>query len=151
MKIIMNVRLLYTIILSLLFGTKAGAQLKVANYSCGKYGTEKYEHFEFWTKDGKRADIYYSYGKYQKRVKLYYSDKDKINGDSCFKVQFTNKYILYIIPKGLGLSVVDTSGKYNKDFSWEYEGPVNGIGTYCDVCADDEADAFQILQRSYIK
>ncbi|HEX9503862.1 MAG TPA: hypothetical protein VF974_06120, partial [Patescibacteria group bacterium] len=127
------------------------AQLKVAQYSYGKYGTDKYEQFEFWTKDGKRADILYGYGKHQKQVKLYYMGRGKINGDSCFKVQFTNNYVLYVIPKELRLRVIDTSGKYYKTFSWEYEGPVNGIGTHCDVCADNDADALQILLSSYLK
>ena len=43
------------------------AQLEVAKYSHGKYGTDKFERFDFWAK---------------------------------------------------------TKGKYNKTFSWEYEGPV---------------------------
>jgi hypothetical protein len=74
-----------------------------------------------------------------------------MNGDSCFKIQFTNKYVLYIIPTGLRLKVTDVTGKYNKTFSWEYEGPVNGIGTYCDPCADDDNDAMKIIHASYMK
>ena len=41
----------------LLFGTSLMAQMKVAGYSFGKPGTDKYEHLEFWTNDGKRAEV----------------------------------------------------------------------------------------------
>jgi len=143
-------RLLFQILLALLVGTTSKAQLKVASYCYGKPQTDQYEHFDFWTKDGKRTDIFYSYGKRSKEVKLQYMGRDQINGDSCFKVQFTNKYILYIIPTGLQLKVADPRGKYNKTFAWEYEGPVNGIGTYCDPCADDDDEAMKIIHASYM-
>src|SRR5689334_20687539 len=141
-------RLLFQIISTLLLGITSKAQLKVASYCYGKLQTDQYEHFDFWTKDGKRTDIQYSYGKSNKEVKLQYIGRDQINGASCFKVQFTNKYVLYIIPKGLQLKVTDATGKYNKTFSWEYEGPVNGIGTYCDPCAEDDTAAMKIMLTS---
>jgi hypothetical protein len=143
--------LLFTILLVLFLVTTSQAQLKVANFSYGKFATDKYEHFEFWMKDGKRTDISYVYGKDSKENKLRYLGKDVINGDSCFKVQFSNKYILYVIPTGLVLKVTDVTGKYNRTFIWEYAGPVNGIGTYCDVCANDEDEAMKIIEASYLK
>jgi len=100
-------RLTLQIILTLFLGTTSKAQLRVANYSYGKPKTDQYEHFEFWTKDNKRTDISYAYGKDRREVKLHYSSKDEINGDSCFKVQFSNKYVLYIIPTGPHLKVID--------------------------------------------
>jgi len=66
-------------------------------------------------------------------------------------MQFTNKYVLYIIPAGLSLKVIDSSGTYSKIFSWQYGGPVNGIGTHCDVCAEDDTDAMKILRLAYLK
>jgi len=45
-------RLLFQNIVILLLATTSKGQLKVANYSVGKFGTDKYEHLEFWTKDG---------------------------------------------------------------------------------------------------
>ena len=125
--------------------------MKVANYSFGKPGTDKFEHIEFWTKDGIRTEINYAYGKDRKEVKLQYLGKGKINGSICFKVKFTNNYTLYIIPKGLKLQATDASGKYNKTFSWEYEGPVNGIGTFCEICAKDVDDAMNLIQSFYIQ
>jgi len=127
------------------------AQIKVANYSFGRPWTDKYEHFDFWTKDGKPTEINYAYGKDQKEVKLQNLGKDSLNGSVCFEVKFTNNYVLYIIPRGQQLQVTDSSGKYNKTFSWEYEGPVNGIGIFCDVCAENDEDAMDLIQSTYLK
>jgi hypothetical protein len=52
----------FTLIAALLLSGNTFAQ-KVANYAFGKYGTPEYEHFSFWTKAGKRAEITYAYGK----------------------------------------------------------------------------------------
>jgi hypothetical protein len=127
------------------------AQMKVTNYSFGKRGKDNYEHFEFWTKDGKRTEITYSYGRDSKEVKLQYTGNDNINDSACFKVRFSNNYMLYIIPMGKQLHVTDAHGTYNKTFSWEYEGSVNGIGTYCDICAKDPDDGMHLIQTSYMK
>lgn len=123
----------------------------MAQYAHGKYGADEFERLEFWIKDGKRSEILYSYGKHERKGQLQYIGKTKINGDSCFKVQFSNKYVLYVIPLDLSLKVVDLPGKYSKVFSWQYEGPVNGIGTHCGVCAEDDNDAMRILQLAYFK
>jgi hypothetical protein len=136
---------------SLLILTTLSAQTKVANYCIGKYGTDKYEHFEFWAKDGKRTEINYSYGKDDKSVKLQYTGKDVINGDSCFKVSFATNYMLYIVIKGIHLLVVDADGKYNKTFSWEYEGPIDGIGTYSNVCAEGDEAAIMLVKSAFRK
>ena len=138
-------------VITLLIGTALMAQMKVAGYSFGKPGTDKYEHLEFWTKDGQRTEVNYAYGKDRKEVKLQYLGKDQVNGYTCFKVKFTNNYILYVIPKGLQLQVSDAICKYNKTFSWEYEGPVNGIGTFCNVCAEDDEDAMKLIRAVYLK
>jgi len=146
-----NTRFLLSLILVLLLTTSSKAQLKVAQYSFGKYGTEKYEHFEFLTQGGKRTAIIYSYGSPQKETKLYYVGTSRINGDTCFKVRFANAYTLYVIPKELQLRITDSAGKYDKTFSWQYEGPVNGIGTHCETCAENETDALNMIQSSYLK
>jgi hypothetical protein len=127
------------------------AQKKVANYSFGTPGTNSYEHFDFWTEDGKRTGINYVYGAERKEVKLIYLGKDRMEGIACFKVEFPNNYVLYIIPKGLQLKVTDAGNSYNRVFSWEYEGPVNGIGTYCDVCAEDDEEAMQLIKTVYFQ
>jgi len=127
------------------------AQTKVAIYSVGKFGTDKYEEFSFWIKDGKKTKIFYAYGKNEKEIKLSYFGKTFLKEDFCFEVKFPNNYILYIIPNGVKLKVIDSTGKYLQNFSWRYEGPINGIGTYCDVCASDPAEAMEIINTYYMK
>ena len=127
------------------------AQSKVANFFTGKYGTENYEQFSFWVKEGKRADIDYTFGVNRKDVRLKYLGKNIFKGDSCFKVQFPNNYILYIIPTNKNLKITDESGKYLKIFRWEYEGPINGIGTFCDICVENEDAAMQLIRLYYLK
>lgn len=134
------------------FGSNGSlAQLKVAQYSYGKFDTDQFEKFEFWTKRRKHSEILYTYGRSVRKINLQYLGKSRINGDTCFKVQFSNKYVLYVIPSGLSLKVVDSSGKYNKAFSWQYEGPIEGRGTHCDACADGDIDAMRILRLAYLK
>jgi len=142
---------LFTLISPCLFASAAYAQLKVAQYTCGKQGTIQFEELEFWTKKGKPSEIIYKYGKETRDLRLQYLGKSKNYGDSCFKVQFPNKFTLYVIASGLSLKVIDSSGNYNKVFLWHYEGPVNGIGTHCDVCAEDDRDAMRILRLAYMK
>jgi hypothetical protein len=137
--------------LSIFFILSGKAQVKVAQYCFGKYGKENYEHVSFQTKDGKRTHIEYSYGSKPKEIKLRFLGKATVNGKSCMKVQFPNKYILFIIPNGSDLQLKDESGKYIKTFSWEYEGPINGIGTYCNVCAEDKEAAMEIVKKSYLQ
>jgi len=132
-----------------LFFFQKGYTQKVANYSFGKLGTSEYEHFSFWEK-GSADGITYSFGKNDKEVKLKYLGKDKYEGKPCFKIQFPNSYILYIIPDKLDLKILDSAKRYSKTFSWEYEGPINGIGTFCDVCAEDEKEALKIIESNYL-
>ncbi len=138
------------IITFLLFAFLAGAQSKVANYSVGEDGTKEYEHFSFWVKDKHRARVTYSYDVDRKETTITYLGKTTYKNEPAFTVQFANHYILYIIPKGSQLQVFDSSGKYNKIFNWEYEGPVNGVGTFCDVCAEDEKEAAKLLRSFYL-
>lgn len=134
----------------LFVGPAASAQTKVANYSIGKYGTEKYEHFSFWVKNGHRAEIYYNYGKENKEFKVTYLGKTQLNGSTGFKAQFSNGHTVTIIPSGILIKVADAE-KPPKSFAWEYEGPINGIGTFCQQCAEDEKEAVKIMNTYYFK
>jgi len=51
-----------------------------------------------------------------------------------------------MIPLAAQLQVTDERGTYNKLFSWEYEGPVNGMGTFCEPCAGDPEEAMQLIR-----
>ncbi|MDB5267402.1 MAG: hypothetical protein JWP58_442 [Hymenobacter sp.] len=132
-------------------GKVAHAQTQVASYAFGKPGTATYERLSFWVKDGQRTDIYYAYGAARKEAKLNYLSKAQLNNKPGFKVRFSNGHVLAIVPEGLLLQVGDAPGKASKSFAWEYEGPVNGIGTFCQSCAADEKEAMRIIRTYYLK
>ncbi len=123
------------------------AQQKVANYFIGKYGTKSYEHFSFWMRDGKPSSVEYSYGTKPKYMTLKIIGIEIRNGRKALKVQFPNNYVLLITADKQRLLVTDVNAGYNKTFQWEYEGPVNGVGTFCDVCAEDETEAITIVEQ----
>lgn len=146
----MSSRILLAVLAVGLLPTCAKAQ-KALPYSVGKYGTRDYESLEFHTEKHGRGDIYYSYGKPVKSIELTYLGKDTCQGSPCFKVQFPNRLILYVAPQKSALLVTDGKGKYQKTFMWEYEGPVNGIGTFCEVCAADEDEAMALIQQYFLQ
>lgn len=138
------------LIVTLLAGTLANAQIKVANYSFGKSETDTYEQLSFWVKDGKRQAITYTYGMDRKEVNVRYVGKEKLSNTSGFMVQSPTNTTLTIVPAGATLTVRNPKANYSKKFTWEYEGPVNGIGTFCNVCAQDEKEAMKIIKESYL-
>ncbi len=143
------------LVLALGAGTLAAhpayAQNQVANYYFGKPGTASYEHFSFWTKDGRRTDMQYAHGKDRNNTQLRYAGLGRLNGQACFKVQFPNRRILYVLPSGTTLRVATARTATPKTFVWEYEGPVNGVGTDCSVCVADATAAMQLLRKHYLR
>jgi hypothetical protein len=139
------------VVLNMLAACPAHAQNRVANYGFGQPGTATYEHFSFWTKDGQRTDVQYAYGKDRKDTPLRYLGLGQLNGQTCFKVQFPNRHTLYLLPSGTTLHVATARTAAPKTFVWEYEGPVNGVGTNCSVCVADATAAMQLLQKHYLK
>ena len=127
------------------------SESKVANYSVGKYGQKNYEHFSFWSNGGERSKITYIYGKDAKEYELEFLDAKTIQGRKGFEVKFPSNLILFVIPTGNNLRIINPRGTYNKIFKWEYEGAVNGVGTACTVCAEDETEAMTIIKNSYMK
>jgi hypothetical protein len=140
----------YTI-LALMIVTGAATAQKVANYSVSKYGTETYEHFSFWQKAGKRAEITYSRGKDAKASPVKYIGVTTYQGKKGFKIALPDKYLLSVIPVGNKLQIIAPGKSYNKAYEWEYEGPVNGVGTFCNVCAQNEKEAMQVIKTYFIK
>ncbi len=127
-----------------------GQDEEVANYSIGKYNGKNYEHFSFWVSSGKRSRITYSYRNQDKNIELTYLGVADINGQKGFKVQFPNKLILFVTPNGDVLKVTDENGKYTKYFRWEYEGPVNGIGTACGMCVGEDKEAIKFIKKYFL-
>lgn len=136
--------------ITLLTAASVSAQ-KVANYATGKYSEPNYEHFTFGTKAGKRTEITYTYGKYGNDLPVKYLGKAAYEGKATFRVQLPNGSILYVIPSGINLKIQNADKSYNKLFAWAYEGPVNGVGAFCEVCAEDEKEAMKLLRTYYLK
>lgn len=120
---------------------------QVANYSTGTPGQENYEEFSFWVRDHQRSTIDYTYGINRKSLRLTYAGKKT----SSFQVRFANRLVLTLTPRGNTLLVTDSKGTYRKVFLWKYEGPENGVGTFCTPCAKDEKEAMKLIQSYYLK
>src|SRR3546814_6084951 len=91
-----------------------------------------------WSSDVCSSDlkaIDYEYGADQKRVRLRAIGPD--GNDEGFAVRFPNGLVLDVVPQGTALHVSDRSGKYSKTFEWQYEGPVDGRGTFCTPCVEE--------------
>lgn len=143
----------YTFTLSLiLFFLSASiySQNRVANFSTGRVGTKTYEHFSFWVEEDTIGEIIYSYGKSGREIKLKYSGTDMLDGIKVFKVEFPNNEFFYVIPQKSFLRVVNKNANYNKIFRWEYEGPVNGIGTWCNACTEDGKESVDLLKKYFL-
>lgn len=116
---------------------------KVANYSLlqFEYGSPKFESLALWTgKDG-TTRVDYSYGADASEVHL--QQAGHTADGTGFTVRFANGYTLDVTPQGKQLLVTDRDGRYRKTFDWMYEGPVDGRGTFCTPCIDeDQAPTF---------
>ena len=80
-----------------------------------------------------------------------YAGPASVGGQPGFKVRFLNGRTLYLTPSGNTLRVSDATGKAPKAFTWEYEGPINGVGTVCSVCVADSAAAMRLIRAHYLK
>lgn len=122
---------------------------KVANYYTGTPGTTNYQQYSFWTKANKATKATYTYGANRNQIKITNAGKTTYHGQAGFKINLP-KGVFYVIPSGVNLKIINPATKKTELFKWEYEGPVNGIGTYCDVCAQDEKEAMSILKKYYL-
>lgn len=133
------------------FATANSYGQKTANYYSGEPGTNSYQGYSFWANGNKPSHITFNYGKDRTEMKPVYAGKITYKNQLGFKLVFPNQKVFYVIPAGYKLKIVNTSLNKTEIFNWEYEGPVNGIGTYCDVCAQDEKDAMKLLRTAYLK
>ncbi len=127
----------------------ADESYKVAQYSTGERGTKGFELFSFYTNsDSTHAKIEYVYGDEEKVYPLKLVKKTIHGNKIALTVRFPNKYTLQITPQAdLSLKIQDKAKKYSKIFHWMYEGPVNGVGTFCSACVEDEKEAIQLLKN----
>jgi hypothetical protein len=128
---------------------------RVANFSYKNFNAKDFEAYGFWVNANQVGDINYSYKTPEgdiKSMKLQYEGVDMLNGEKAFKVLFPNNLRLYVIPKKNNtLKIASLDGKYSKTFRWLYEGPVEGRGTFCEACAENAAEAANLLRMYYLK
>lgn len=124
---------------------------KVANYFHGKQGTASYQGYSFWVKNGKPTEITFRGGSNRTESKVTSNGKATFNGKPALKMTFPSGKVFYAYPIGEKLAVVNAATRKIETFTWEYEGPVNGIGTFCEPCAEDEKEAITLLKTSYFK
>ena len=129
----------------------ARAQNRVANYGYGQPGTAAYEHFSFWTNFGRRSDLHYASGKDRNDLVLRYAGRARLGGQPGFRVRFPDGSLRYLALRGDSLLVSPSPTAAPKAFAWEYEGPVNGVGTFCSVCAEDAPAAMRLIRAHYMK
>lgn len=136
------------------FSNKAFSQnkfenAKVANYSTAKYNTAAYEHLSFWVgADGKPLEVSYSMKNRDKEITFSYEGKTA-DGKG-FKIKSPNGTTSSVYLAGASLKVVNDKTKKARIYKWEYEGPVNGIGTFCTPCAESAKEAANLLRKSYL-
>lgn len=122
---------------------------KVANFAIPghDYSSPGFESLSFWS--GPRGQVVdYEYGANHKRVRL--RTLGSSAGGKGFAVRFPNGFVLDVVPQDKGLQVSDRAGKYSKTFEWQYEGPVDGRGTFCQPCVD-EPDAIGFVREHFMK
>lgn len=123
---------------------------KVANYAAGKMGQSNYEHFSFWTNDGTRSKITYAYGKNGKDYELEFLEAKTIQGREGFEIKFPNNLILFVIPTGNNLRVINPRGSYNKIFKWKNVISADGSDEPCSACVENETEAMILIKKRFL-
>lgn len=128
---------------------------RVANFAYKTFNAEDFEAYGFWVTGNEVGDINYSYKTPEgdiKTMKLQYEGTEMLSGEKAFKVLFPNNLRLYVVPRiNNTLKVASLDGTYSKVFRWLYEGPVEGRGTFCEVCAGNAQEATKLLRTYYLK
>lgn len=123
-----------------------------AFFMIGNYAYPEWEKLEFDLNDN-GGEITYSYAKKPDGIKLKILGIKYIGKYKVLMVQipgFPKTYYINPDPKNERIQFESSDKKFNKWLPLGYEGPVNGIGTYCELCANEPEDAFEIV-KSFIR
>ncbi len=140
-------RLLPTLFFVLMLSPCYAQGKSQAFFMIGDYANPKWEKIEF-SFTNKAREITYSYRQNESGVKLKPFGVKYIDGQRGLMVKFPTGNKIYVIlqdRKKQRILMKSEDGQYNKAFALGYEGPVNGVGTYCAVCANEPAEAFGII------
>jgi hypothetical protein len=132
---------------SISFNPYEGA--RVANFSVVDHGNAapEFERLSFWSgPHGKIVDYVRGYGGKPIRLKPIGPNADGLS----FAIRLPNGLILDVEPRGGGLLVRDRLGRYRNEFVWQYEGPVDGRGTFCTPCVGQK-DAVAFVREHFLR
>ncbi|ADB40002.1 hypothetical protein [Spirosoma linguale] len=122
-----------------------------AFFMIGNYAYPNWEKIEFnFTGDGRH--ITYSYRKNERGHKLEVIGNKYVGNQKALMVRirsFNKIYLIFRDRRKESLLMVSEDGTYKKRFPLGYEGPVDGRGTYCDICANEPDEAFEIVNSFF--
>lgn len=120
---------------------------KVANFAVQgeAFPSPKFERLALWADAGGKTYVVYGYGSRDTEVVLQAAGRSADGG--AFALRFPNGHVLDVAPRGDALQVTDRKGRYDKRFAWQYEGPVDGRGTFCAQCVEEKGAAAFVRDR----
>ncbi|MBX7226210.1 MAG: hypothetical protein K1X55_09265 [Chitinophagales bacterium] len=117
-------------------------------HSFFEYRPEKANRWEILSFDSEQHIITYSYAKHPEGYVLRIIGSKNVNGKAALIVaipKIEKEYFLYLNNTYEQLTFECADGSYKKTFTLGYEGPVNGIGTYCEQCANEPTEAYELF------
>ncbi|WP_202839481.1 hypothetical protein [Luteimonas saliphila] len=123
---------------------------RVANYAVRgeEFPGAGYEALRLWADEAGGTRVRYAWGADARELSL------EVLGPAAtgegFALRFRNGLVLDVVPQGDSLRVRSRDGRYDKVFDWQYEGPVDGRGTFCTPCVD-QPDAAAFVRRHFIE
>ncbi len=124
---------------------------QTANFSNGRStGSKSFEMLSFWTKDNKRNEIFYYTYKSRVRTEIPLLYSSKTSDRKGFILKSSKGIVLRIFPIGKRLKVYNESTKKTTWFIWEYVGPVDGVGTWCDSCIQEPLPAVRFVRKYFL-
>ncbi len=123
-------------------------QAHVANYVArgAQAPGPDYEQLAFWADARGQRRVRYAWGQAPRSVELEVLPGRP--GSGGFALRFPNGLVLEAMLQGQSLRLRDRGG-YDRVFEWQYQGPVDGRGTFCSACVD-QADAAAFVRRHFI-
>ncbi len=153
-KNIVRLPLVLSLLISSVFvGTHpALAQEKTsAFFIVGDYASPDWEKLSF-SKTKAGLVLTYAYRQREDGVRLQPVGSKSEAGQRVLQVSMPGIRQLYTIRRdraGERLIMTSQDGRYRKLFKLGYEGPVNGVGSYCTTCANEPADAFRLVDAYF--
>jgi hypothetical protein len=122
-----------------------------AFFMIGNYSYPEWEKLEFEFTDEGRI-IRYSYRKNERGHKLLVLGTKYIGNQKALMVKipkFNKIYLVLRDKKNSRVLMTSEDNTYRKYFPLGYEGSVDGRGTYCDICANEPDEAFDIVDTFF--